>query len=150
MRWILVPFRRMTDVSGRSRRTEFWLFWLAAMIVQMLTGYIDAATSQATLAVGMGPFTLITTLILLVPAATVGIRRLHDIGRSGWWMLLFGLPYVAWLISVDSGAQGVIPALALLLGSVVLLVLMVQPGMISDNAYGSNPKAEMTGNKSAD
>ena len=65
-------------------------------------------------------------------------------------MLLFGLPYVAWLISVDSGAQGVIPALALLLGSVVLLVLLVQPGMISDNAYGPNLRAEMTGNKFAD
>ncbi len=137
-------------MSGRSRRTEFWLFWLAAMILQMLTGYIDAATSQAPVAVGMGPFTLVTTLILLVPAAMVGIRRLHDIGRSGWWMLLFGLPYAAWLFSMDSGSQGVIPALALLLGSVILLVLLVQPGMLGDNAYGANPKTEMTETKSAD
>lgn len=140
MRWILMPFQRLTDFSGRSRRMEFWLFWLSALILQMITSYIDAVTSQPLIAGGMGSITLAVTLILLAPAATVGIRRLHDIGRSGWWMLLFGLPYLGWLVSVDSGSQGVVAALALLVGTIILLVLLVQPGTAADNAYGPNPK----------
>ncbi len=140
MQWILMPFQRLTDFSGRSRRMEFWLFWLAALILQVVTSYIDAVTSQPLIAGGMGSITLAVTLILLAPAATVGIRRLHDIGRSGWWMLLFGLPYLGWLVSVDSGSQSVVAALALLIGTIILLVLLVQPGTPTDNAYGPNPK----------
>jgi uncharacterized membrane protein YhaH (DUF805 family) len=141
MKWVLMPFRRLTDFGGRSRRTEFWLFWLAALVLQMLTSYVDASSAQNVIFGGMGPFTLILTLILLTPAATVGVRRLHDIGRSGWWMLLFGLPYAGWLASVEAGSQNVAAALALLLGSIVLLVLLVQPGTPGDNAFGADPKA---------
>jgi uncharacterized membrane protein YhaH (DUF805 family) len=140
MNWILMPFRRLGDVGGRSRRMEFWLFWLTALIVQMLASYVDAITAQATVAGGMGPVTLVTTLVLLVPAATVGMRRLHDTGRSGWWMMLFGLPYLGWLISVQSGGQSIIAALALLLGSVGLLVMLVQPGVPGENSFGPDPK----------
>jgi uncharacterized membrane protein YhaH (DUF805 family) len=140
MNWILMPFRRFGDVSGRSRRMEFWLFWLTALIVQMVASYIDAVSVQVAVAGGMGPFTLVTTLIFLVPAATVGIRRLHDIGRSGWWMMLFGLPYLAWLFSVQSGSQSIIAAITLLLGSVTLLVLLVQPGIPGENSFGPDPK----------
>ena len=140
MRWILEPFQRWADFSGRSRRLEFWLFWLAAMVVQMIASYFDAANGQAVVAGGMGIITLIVTLIFLVPAATVGIRRLHDIGRTGWWMLLFAVPYAAWLASIEVGTQGVIAAVAFLVGSVVLVILLVQPGTAADNRYGPNPK----------
>jgi uncharacterized membrane protein YhaH (DUF805 family) len=97
-------------------------------------------TGKAAVAGGMGPVTLVTTLIFLVPAVTVGIRRLHDTDRSGLWMLLFGLPYLGWLISVQSGAQSIVAALALLLGSVILLVLLVQPGFAGENSFGADPK----------
>lgn len=140
MQWIFMPFQRLTDFSGRSRRTEFWLFWLVALILQMIASYIDTATGQRNMISGMGPVTLVVTFILLMPAATVGIRRLHDIGRSGWWMLLFGLPYLGWMVSIESGSQSVIAAIALLLGSVILLVLLVQPGTPADNAFGPDPK----------
>jgi uncharacterized membrane protein YhaH (DUF805 family) len=140
MNWVLMPFRRAGDYHGRSRRMEFWLFWLTAMITQMVASYIDAVTSQDVVAGGMGPVNLVTTLIFLVPAVTVGIRRLHDIGRSGGWMLLFGLPYLGWLVSVQAGTQSIVAALALLLGSVVLLVLLVQPGFAGENSFGPDPK----------
>ena len=150
MNWIIMPFRRFADYHGRSRRMEFWLFWLVSLIAQMVTSYIDAATSQPMIVGGMGQITLVVTLVLLVPAAMVGIRRLHDIGRSGWWMLLFGLPYLGWLISVDRGAQVVIPALALLFGAIVLLVLLVQPGQIDANRYGADPKGEIADRANTD
>lgn len=140
MNWLAMPFRRITDFAGRSRRTEFWIFWLASLVLQMVAGFIDAAQSLAAVAAGMGPLTLIVTLVLLLPAAAVGIRRLHDIGRRGWWMMLFAAPYAAWLHAVQTGAQAVIPAIALLLGSIILLVLLVQPGNPGENAYGTDPK----------
>ena len=145
-----MPFQRLGDFSGRSRRTEFWTFWLAAMIVQTIMGYVDAVTSQPPIVAGMGVFTLVTTLILMVPAATVGVRRLHDIDWPGWWMLLFGLPYFVWLASLNEGPQNVLAAVALLLGSVVLLVLLVQPSTVGENIYGPNPKGGIAGSKSAD
>ena len=150
MQWIWLPFQRLTDFSGRSRRMEFWLFWLVALIVQMLASYVDAATDQAAVAGGMGPVTLLTTLVFLIPAATVGIRRLHDIGRAGWWMLLFGLPYLGWLVSVQAGSQPIVPALALLLGSVILLVLLVQPGVAGKNSFGPDPKGRIADDANPD
>lgn len=150
MRWILETFRRWADVSGRSRRLEFWLFWLAAMVVQMVASYFDAVSGQAAVAGGMGLITLVVTLIFLVPAATVGIRRLHDIGRTGWWMLLFAVPYLAWLASVENGTQGAIAAILFLLGSIILVVLLVQPGAATENRYGPNPKAGIAEEHSGD
>jgi uncharacterized membrane protein YhaH (DUF805 family) len=144
MQWVLMPFRRLTDTGGRSRRTEFWLFWLVALTIQMLASYVDAVGGRPVVAAGMGWTTLVTTLVFLVPAATVGIRRLHDIDRSGWWMLLIGLPYAGWLASVQRDAQTIPAAIALLLGSIILLVLLVQPGSPGDNRYGPSPK--MSGN----
>lgn len=141
MKWFLMPLQRLTDVAGRSRRTEFWVFWLAALVLQMLAGFVDGATEQTQIFGGMAPVTLATTLLLLPPAATVGIRRLHDINRSGWFMLLFGAPYAAWLYVVHSSAQPLMPAIALLIGSVILLVLLVQPGTPGDNRFGPDPKA---------
>ncbi len=150
MQWILQPFRRWSDIAGRSRRIEFWLFWLVALILQMIASYLDAANGQASVVSGMGPVTLAITLLFLLPASAVGIRRLHDTGRNGWWMLLFAAPYVGWLVSVENGSDGLIAAVALLLGCVVLLVLLVQPGQIAENRYGLNPKAGIAAPVSGD
>ncbi len=68
MKWLILPFARIGDVTGRSRRTEFWLFWLAALIVQMLASFVDGAASLSEIAVGMGPVTMAATVILLVPS----------------------------------------------------------------------------------
>ena len=140
MQWIFEPFRRWNDFSGRSRRLEFWLFWIAAMSVQMIGSYLDAANDLPTVAGGMGIITLTVTLLFLIPAAAVGVRRLHDSGRSGWWMLLFAMPYFGWLVSLASASQSLIAAVLLLIGSVVMVVLLVQPGLPSENRYGPNPK----------
>lgn len=150
MHWILQPFRRFADISGRSRRLEFWLFWLSAMVVQMIASYFDVVGGQPVVAGGMGLITLVVTLIFIVPAATVGIRRLHDIGRAGWWMLLFAVPYAAWLASVEMGTQGVVAAILFLFGSGVLVVLLVQPGAAADNRYGANPKGGIADRELAD
>lgn len=99
MEWMLMPYRRYADFSGRSQRKEYWMFYLFTVIVYFVASIImsagaptiDPATGQLTggggaMMVGMailGIFWLVT----IIPAIAVSIRRMHDQDRSGWWIL---------------------------------------------------------------
>ena len=69
------------NFSGRARRKEFWFFMLFCFVIGIFTSIIDAI-------LGSQWVSSIVNLALLVPSLSVGARRLHDIGRSGWWQLL--------------------------------------------------------------
>jgi uncharacterized membrane protein YhaH (DUF805 family) len=62
--------------TGRAVRSEFWWFFLFQIIVMVVAGFLGDVVSG------------IVSIALLLPALAVGARRLHDIGRSGWWQLL--------------------------------------------------------------
>jgi len=99
MEWMLLPYRRYFDFSGRSRRKEYWMFYLFIVIVYLLlsiimgmgTPTIDPVTGEllgggALFTIGMallGIFALGT----IIPSLAVSIRRMHDQNRSGWWIL---------------------------------------------------------------
>ena len=85
--WALMPLRRYTDFSGRSRRKEYWSFWLATVIVGILTSMIDGALGMTGLVGPYGPLTALLYLGVLVPSIAVAIRRMHDQDKSGWWIL---------------------------------------------------------------
>lgn len=118
MQWYLEAFRRYAEFSGRSRRRAYWFFVLFNLIVSFVLAGVDAAL--------MGPDSGLLLplygLAALIPGIAVSVRRLHDIGRSGWWLLI-----------------GLIP----LVGAIVLLVFYVQDSQPGDNAYGPNPKVAM-------
>ena len=99
--------------AGRGRRSEYWWFFLFNILVGIAAGVIDVIAG--TEAVGA-----LATLALLLPAVAAGIRRLHDTGRSGWWMLIAFVP---------------------LIGAIVLLVFFVSDGNRGENKYGPDPKA---------
>ena len=80
---------------------------------------IDGATGTFNPEVGMGLLGGIYTLAVLIPAIAVSVRRLHDTGRSGWWLLIVLVP---------------------LIGTIVFLVFMVQDSKPGKNQFGSNPK----------
>jgi len=98
--------------TGRARRSEFWWFGLFALIVYVVAAIIDAAA-------GISVFTIIVALALFLPSLAVTVRRLHDTGRSGWWILI-----------------GLIP----LVGGLVLLVFECQDSQPGSNNYGPSPK----------
>ncbi|HEV2886421.1 MAG TPA: DUF805 domain-containing protein [Jatrophihabitans sp.] len=98
--------------SGRARRSEFWWYALFAAIVYIVAGIIDAA-------IGNQLVGYLVALALLLPSLAVTVRRLHDTGRSGWWILI-----------------GIIP----LIGAIVLLVFEVQDSQPGTNNYGPSPK----------
>lgn len=71
---------KYADFNGRATRLEFWSFFLAAALVHLV--------ALSTTYVSGFPYELISLLVLFVPTVAVGVRRLHDVNRSGWWLLI--------------------------------------------------------------
>ena len=113
MSWYLEVLKKYAVFSGRARRAEYWYFLLFNLIVVVVLSIIDAAAGTNPLLSG------IYTLAVLLPSIGVAIRRLHDTGRSGWWILIALIPLV---------------------GAIVLLVFYVQDSASGMNEYGPNPK----------
>ena len=113
MNWYVKVMKNYFNVEGRARRTEYWMYFLVYLGIIIVASILDAM-------VGMGLIGGLVALGHLIPSITVGVRRLHDIGRSGWFLLVGLIPLIGWII---------------------LLYWAVQEGDPQDNAYGSNPKA---------
>ena len=113
MSWYLTVLKKYAVFSGRARRMEYWMFFLFNTIIAFVLGFVEG------LAGGPGVLGSLYGLVVLIPGLAVSVRRLHDTNRSGWWLLI-----------------GLIP----LIGTIILLVFMVQEGHPGENQYGSNPK----------
>lgn len=135
--------QRYAQFDGRASRSEFWYFALFSMIISIILGLLDgvfgtvytyetytaaamAAETTEAAAVSvtqtMGYMQSLYGLLVLVPTVAVSIRRLHDIGKNGWWLLL-----------------GIIPIINFI-GIFVLLYFYVQDSQSGENEYGENPK----------
>ena len=111
--WYLTVLKNYAGFSGRARRTEYWMFILFNIIISVVLSVIGSVVDQGNI---LGA---IYALAVLIPSLAVAVRRLHDTGRSGWWLLI-----------------GLIP----LIGAIVLIVFMASEGKPGDNEYGPNPK----------
>lgn len=122
MNWYWQVWKSFGDFAGRSRREEYWMFFLFNVIVQValfLLIYVFSAMDVKPLAMISIPLTVAYYLAVFIPWLAVSVRRLHDTDRSGWWLFLALLP---------------------VLGEIVLLVFYVQDGTPGANRYGPNPK----------
>jgi uncharacterized membrane protein YhaH (DUF805 family) len=127
MDWMLMPLRRYAEFSGRSRRKEYWMFWLLNMLIGLFVGLVFlvgyyADMSQTEMDTWLMPVVYLAglwSLATLIPGLAVTIRRLHDTDRSGW-AILFGL----------------IP----IIGGFMLLYFYVQDGTEGPNRFGADPK----------
>ena len=117
MSWYLEAFKKYAVFSGRSRRKEYWYFVLFNIIVSIVLAGIDALLGTFTSYIGL--LSGIYGLAVLIPTLALTVRRLHDIDRSGWWILI-----------------GLVP----LIGAIVLLVFALMEGTPGNNRYGPNPK----------
>lgn len=129
MNWMLLPYRRYAEFSGRSRRREYWMFVLFYVLVFAVLNAVFG-TNEVTrtptgfgygsrLVGGGGIIGALFALGSLIPALAVGVRRLHDQDRSGWLMLLALIP---------------------ILGGFALFVLMCLDGTRGPNRFGPDPK----------
>ena len=92
-------------------------------------------------ALGMGIIELCTLIIFLVPTVAVGVRRLHDSGRSGLWLLLgYGPLAMANLPIADDGSLDFVLSGALIMGVGALLIMMLLPGTSGQNQHGADPR----------
>ena len=83
-------FIRYTDFSGRSMRSEYWNFAVFVSILYIVAEYLDVKIAGVPYLdyYGFGTLIIILTIVTIVPETAVSIRRLHDINKSGWWLLL--------------------------------------------------------------
>jgi uncharacterized membrane protein YhaH (DUF805 family) len=114
MGWYLAVLKKYAAFSGRARRKEYWMFGLFNAIVTIVLAVVSMAALHNVI------LYVLYVLAVLVPSLAVAVRRLHDTGRSGWWMLI-----------------GLVP----LVGPIVLLVFTVLAGQAGSNKYGEDPKA---------
>ena len=86
-------FSQYATFSGRARRAEYWWFTLFNVIVSIVISVVELSLSDGSAEFG-GPLSLIYSLAVLLPGVAVGVRRLHDVGRSGWWTFILLIPLV--------------------------------------------------------
>ena len=119
MEWYLQVLRKYTDFSGRSRRQEYWMFVLFNVLISAAITILDYILGTNSIGINVGLFSLIYGLAVLLPGLTVSVRRLHDVGKSGWMLLILLIP---------------------LIGVIWLLILFVTDSEPGNNQYGANPK----------
>ncbi|MCB2073214.1 MAG: DUF805 domain-containing protein [Novosphingobium sp.] len=129
MQWMILPYRRYFDFSGRSRRREYWMFALFNILVSVAidlvfgsptyhrTGFFVGFSTELSGTGGM--LQNLFGLVSFIPGLAVAIRRLHDQDRSGWLLLLVFIPILGWF---------------------ALLVLMLLDGTRGRNRFGPDPK----------
>lgn len=114
-------FQKYATFSGRARRAEYWWFILFTILGSLVMAILDGAFFRHGMGMGMDgpdPFGAIFSLVILLPTIAVTVRRLHDVGRSGWWW---------WLLLVP------------LIGFLVILYWAIKPGDAGSNDYGPDP-----------
>jgi uncharacterized membrane protein YhaH (DUF805 family) len=117
----LSVLKRYVDFNGRARRQEFWMFALVSFAISIVLNIIDRIIGTDYSNGSGGILQSVYGLAVLLPSLGVGVRRLHDTARSGWWILI-----------------GLIP----LIGLIVLIVFWAQEGNAGPNAHGPDPKAD--------
>lgn len=160
--------RKYADFSGRATRAEYWWWVLATVLVGIAVGTIDSFISLLAGSYGYSPLSTIFALVVLLPDLAVTCRRLHDIGKSGWWQLVWVVlavlavvPIVVGVVIALSGlfagegswgewwsaiswAPIVVGVVIAFLVWIVLLVWwlvwMVKQGQAGPNHYGPDPR----------
>jgi uncharacterized membrane protein YhaH (DUF805 family) len=116
MNWYISVLKKYAVFSGRARRVEYWTFYLVNCLMGVAVGIVENMTGSGY----RSGLTILYCLFILIPSLAVAVRRLHDTGRSGWWLFIAWVPFV---------------------GVIVLIVMLLQDSQPGENRYGPNPKA---------
>ena len=123
MNWYLKALNQYAVFNGRARRKEYWMFVLFNFIFALSTIVLDNLFGTAIRGLGYGPVYILYVLAVFIPGLAVSVRRLHDVGKSGWMILISLIP---------------------LLGSIWLLVLLATDSDPGENEYGPSPKGDQS------
>ena len=120
MQWYLEALKKYAVFSGRARRKEYWYFVLFNIVISFVIGFVEGFTGVSTGPGGWGPISLLYDIAVLVPSIAVGVRRMHDTDRSGWWLLVSLVPVIGWIL---------------------VIIWLSNDSQKEANEYGPNPKA---------
>ena len=115
MSWYLKVLKQYFDFFGRARRTEYWMFILFNFLISWGLQFLDVLIGTYFFTIS----SLIYTLLVIIPSLAVVVRRLHDVGKSGFYFFLILIPFIGWIW---------------------LLVLLCMEGESKPNKWGQNPK----------
>lgn len=115
MEYYLMAFKKYAEFNGRARRKEYWMFTLFNAIFSFAIGVVGGLISFEFLG-------SIYSLVVLIPSIALGVRRMHDVGKSGWFLLI---PIYNLILAVTEGDRG-------------------------ENNYGPDPKASSMGEEALD
>ena len=101
--------------TGRARRREYWMFILFNFVIGFFLGIIDGLLGTFNAEAQVGLLGTLYSLFVLIPSIALGVRRLHDIGRTGWWLLIGFIPFI---------------------GAIVLLIFFVLDSREEGSKYG--------------
>ena len=119
MNYYLKVLKQYADFGGRARRSEYWYFALFNVIFLLVAMLLDNVAGTTISPLPYGAFYFIYALAVFIPGLAVAVRRLHDVGKSGWFLLISLIPIV---------------------GAIWLLVLYFTDSEAGDNEWGANPK----------
>ena len=120
MEWYLKVLKNYAEFTGRARRKEFWMFTLIHLIITYGLIIVGGVFELGFVSIIAGIYIIGT----IVPNLAVSVRRLHDTGKSGWWILISFVPFI---------------------GGIWFLVLAATEGDSGANAYGPDPKGSDAG-----
>lgn len=100
MDWYLTALKKYAVFRGRARRKEYWYFALFNFLISLGLGFVDGALGLMNAESGFGLFSGIYSLAVLIPGIAVGVRRLHDTGRSGLWLLISFIPIIGIIVLI--------------------------------------------------
>lgn len=119
MNWYLEVLKKYAVFSGRARRQEYWMFILFNLIFTFVAMFLDYILGTAFGSGTYGVIYLLYVLAVFIPSLAVSVRRLHDVGKSGWFYFIVLIPFI---------------------GAIWLLVLACTEGQHGPNQYGDDPK----------
>lgn len=119
MNWFLIALKKYATFTGRAQRAEYWYFVLFNLLISIAAAILDGLIGGFDSPDSMSLFSGLVSLGLLLPGIAVGVRRLHDTDRSGWWLLVCLIPLLGWI---------------------ALLIFTTQDSQPGENQYGLNPK----------
>lgn len=118
MNYYVDVLKKYVEFNGRARRKEYWMFALINIVIMIAIAIVENVAGIAG-EDGSGLISNLYSLAVLLPSLAVGARRLHDIGKSGWWLLINFIPIIGWIW---------------------ILVYFCRDSQPGDNEYGPNPK----------
>ncbi|WP_321326023.1 DUF805 domain-containing protein [Thiomicrorhabdus sp.] len=119
MNFFIDAIKNYATFTGRATRQQYWMFYLFYIIFYIILSVLENALGLTLGEFGEGILTIIYSLALLIPSIAILARRLHDTGRSGWWILLIFIP---------------------LIGAIVILIFTLLDSERQANEYGESIK----------